>query len=265
MKSKLTFLFSALILLIFVFGCSEKDTTGNDDNPASPPELAEVPELTFAFPDSADLVNFVSEDVVFEGETVIGYNLVQFLDFDRVGVPELEYTYEIVSDDGYTPRIGGNADLAWSDFETGYLLPTEKFRTFFPSDDIFTAYDVKWAIHVNLYRTMIVVDEDGNEISFQPGAYETEDVYHQAGNGNFYTDPGFKLERFVSDYITDDQDEYEYHFTASDDNTVTFTWEDIEEAWWLTTQNKAVFLNEDGTEFLSSFKYLVRIELIELP
>ncbi|MCF7794493.1 MAG: hypothetical protein K9N09_04290 [Candidatus Cloacimonetes bacterium] len=264
MKRNLTFLLSALIILMFAFGCSEKDSTGNDNDDPTPPEIAQTPDLEMTFPDSADLVDFVGEDVDYEGEIVTGYNLVQFLDFDRDGVDELEYTYEITSDDGYSPRQGGNPDLYFSQFETGYLLPTEKFRTYFPSDEIFTAYDVKYALQINLYRAVIVIDADGNEITFQTGAFETEDVYHESGNGNFYTDPGFELDYFISKYVTENPENYEYHFTASDDYTKEYTWEDIQTGYWLTTQNKAVFIDAEGNELQNSFKYLIRIELVAL-
>lgn len=265
MKRNLVFLLSAIIILMFAFGCSEKDSTSNDNDDPIPPEQAQTPDVVFAFPDSADLVNFAGEDVDYEGETVTGYNLVQFLDFDRSGVYELEYTYEIVADDGYSPRQGGNPDLTFAQFETGYLLPTEKFRTFFPDDAIATAYNVKYAMDINLYRTVIVVDADGNEITFQTGAFTTEDVYHESGNGSFYTDPGFKMENFVSEYVTEDPADFEYHFTASDDLTNIYSWNDIQTAYWLTDQNKAIFIDAEGNQLLSSFKYLVRIELVELP
>jgi hypothetical protein len=262
MKRNLMFLLSAFIFVMFAFGCSEKDNTGIDNDNPTPPELAQIPDLEMAFPDSADLVNFISEDVNYEGVMVTGYNLVQFLDFNRAGVDELEYTYEIVADDGYSPRQGGNPDLTFAQFQTGYLLPTEKFRTYFPDAAIATAYNVKYALKINLYRTIVVVDDDGNEISFQTGAFETEDVYHQAGNGQFYTDPGFSLINLISDYVMENPQNYDFHFTASDDYTATYTWDDLQTAWWLPEQNKAVFLNPDGTELYSSFKYLIRVELL---
>lgn len=263
MKCKTVFFLSFIIIVLFVIGCSEKDPTGNDNQP-EPPALAQIPDLEMAFPDSADLVNFTATQVEYSGEMVTAYSLVQFVDFSRSGVDELEYTYEIVADDGYSPRQGGNPDLFWEQFETGFLLPTESFRSFFPDENIPNAYNVKYALKINLYRTVIVVDADGNEITFQLGAIATEDVYHQAGNGQFYTDPGFSMINLISDYVTENPQSYEYHFTASDDYTVTFTWEDIQAAWWLPEQNKAVFLNADGTEFHSSFKYLIRIELVAL-
>lgn len=264
MKRNFGFLFSAFIIVMFAFGCSEKDSTGNDGNDPTPPALAQTPDLEMAFPDSADLFIFAGEDVVYEGETVTGYNLVQFLDFDRSGVDELEYTYEIVSDDGYTPRQGGNPDLSFAQFETGYLLPSEKFRTFFPDEAIASAYNVKYALQINLYRTVVVVDADGTEITFQTGAFETETVHHQSSNGSWYDDPGFAMENFISEFVTEEPVDFDYYFTASDEYSVSFTWEDIQTSWWLPDQNKVVFLNADGTEYHSSFKYLIRIELVEI-
>ena len=261
MLKKLLILLIILSMLIVFTACSENDTTGNDDLP-QPPALALIPELVFAVPDSTDLVNFILEQIEFDGEMVDAYSLVQFLNFEREYVPELEYTFEIVSEDGYTPREGDNPDLSWTEFETGFLLPTESFRTYFPSDDIFTAYDVKYATDINLYRTVVVVDADGVFVTFQTGAIETEDIYHQAGNGNFYTDPGFELAEFISEHVTDSPENYEFYFTAADNETAVFSWEDIQAAYWLTTQNKAVFLNEDGTEFHDSFKKLIKIELM---
>lgn len=261
---RLTFLSLIIpLFLIFLISCSEKDSTGIGDDPGTPPELAQEPDLVFAFPDSADLVNFTAVEIDYNGELVTAYSLDQFIDFQRVHVPELEYSYEIVAEDGYSPRNGGYPDLSWAQLETGYLLPTEKFRTYFPGDEIASAYNVKYAQDINLYRTVIVVDSEGSEIVFQTGALETVDVYHQAGDENFYTDPGFALSNFISDYVTTNPEGYQYHFTASDDYTVVFSWDDIQNGWWLTTLNKAVFLNADGTEFHSSFKYLIRIELVD--
>jgi len=263
MKRIFTLFFVIVVTIFMLMGCSEKDSTGPDENQADPPSLAEAPDVEFAFPDSADLVNFTSQDVEYSSEIVTAYSLVQFLNFEREGIPELEYTYEIVSEDGYTPRDGGNPDLSWENFETGYLLPTEKFRTYFASEDIETAYNVKYALKLNLYRTVSVVKADGIIVPFQTGAFEITDIHHQAGNGNFYDDPGFALENFISEYITDSPDNYQYHFLTSDDYAIEFMWEDIQAAYWLTTQNKAVFLNSDGTEFHSSFKNLIRIELVD--
>jgi hypothetical protein len=255
-------LITTLVLLSLLISCSEKDSTGNDGSTAEPPALAQIPDLVFSIPDSTDLSNFIAEEIEYNSEMVTAYSLVQFLDFDRDNVPELEYVYELKSEDGYSPREGGNPDLSWDQFETGYLLPTEKYRTFFPSDDIPNAYNVKYAQDLRLYRNVVVVDAAGNHISFQTGAFELIDVLHQANDGNFYEDPGFPMSEFISKYVTDSPDQYQYHLTASDDYTLIFSWEDIEAAFWLPDMNKAVFLNPDGTEFSNCFKYLIKIELI---
>ena len=262
MVNKLLLFVMIFFMLILFTACSEKDSTGNEGETPEPPVLAQTPDEVIAFPDSASLVNYEMTQVEYEDEMVDAYGLDQFAEVDRDFIHEIEYDYEIVADDDYSPRPGGNPELTWEQFQTGYLLPTKKFRTFFPSDDIDTAYNVKWAKDLNLYRTVVVVDAEGTHIPFQIGSIDTVDVYHQAGNGNFYTDPGFELSELISEYVTENPEDLEYHFTASDDNTAVFTWEEIQAAYWLTTQNKAVFLNDDGTEFHSSFKHLIKIELM---
>ncbi len=258
------FFFIAIAITTFLFtGCSENDTTNPDENQPNPPSLAQTPDIEFTIPDSANLVNYVSEEIDYGGEMVTAYSLDQFVSFEKDEKPELEYTYEIVSEDGYSPRNGENPDLSWEKFETGYLLPTEKYRTYFSSNEIETAYNVKYTLNLNLYRTVVVVKADGTQIPFQTGAFEVTDINHQAGNGNFYDDPGFALENFISDYVISSPADYEFHFLASDDLTEVFSWENIQSAYWLTTQNKVVFLNENGTEFHSSFKKLIKIELVD--
>ena len=142
-------IFAILIALAIMFtGCSEEDSTGPNDNLPDPPALSQTPEVEFTIPDSADLVDYVSDEVLYGEENVTAYSLVQFINIERDEITELEYTYEIVADDGYTPRDGDNPDLSWEKFQTGYLLPTEKFRTFFPNDEIETAYDVNWSVNI---------------------------------------------------------------------------------------------------------------------
>jgi hypothetical protein len=264
MKRTLLSLLLALAVMFAMVACSEKDddNTGPNGNTAEPPALAQVADEVMAVPDSASLVNYTSEVVNYNGEDLTAYSLNEFLMQTMNDTLALEYTFEIASEDGYTPRQGGNPELTYADFATGYLLPTNKYRTFFPSDDIFTAYDVKWADHVNLYRTVMVKDADANCVQFQTGAIETVDVYHQAGNGNFYTDPGFLLTQYISEYITESPEEYSYFFTASDDYTKTYTWAELQTGYWLPEQNKAVFIDENGIELANSFKHLISIELV---
>jgi hypothetical protein len=265
MLKKLLLLVMTLTLLFIFTACSEKDSTSNDGDTPEPPTLAQTVDMVFAVPDSAALVDYVSEQVEYNGALVDGYSLEQFLNFDRENLPELEYAYEIVSDD-YSPRDGGNPELTWEQFETGFLLPSEDYRIFFPSDDIANAYNVKWPKYINLYRTVIVVDADGTNIPFQTGAIETENVtYTSTNSGNSYTGPGFAVTNLISEYVTENPENHEYVFTASDDYSQTCNWEVLQKAWWLTEKNKAVFLDTEGIELQSSFKFLIRLELVELP
>jgi len=263
MKKLLVLFLGLLLMASFISGCSEKDdnTTGPDQN-GEPPALATTPDEVMAVPDSASLVNYTFETVTYNDLDMPGYPLTQFIQFAKEFDETLEYTYEIVSDDGYSPRDGQNADLCWADVSTGYLLPETKHRTFFPSDDIFSAYDVKYADHINLYRTVKVIIAT-KEVYFQTGAIETEDVLHQAGNGEYYTDSGFKLENLISEYVTENPADHNFTFIASDNYDKTYTWAELQTGYWLTERNKAVFLNPDGTEISSSFKHLISIELAE--
>ena len=269
--NKITKLLMLGTLILLTFASCDENVNGNDNNAPTPPSFAEIFDIEFTIPDSTELVNYSSEQVDYDGIMVTGYSLDQFVNMDSVNAYIDEdgfdgrklFAVEIVSSDNYTPRDHEYYDLSWDDYITGFLLPTELGKAYFPNDNIPTSYNVKYASYLRLYRKIDVVI-DADIIIFETGAFETEDVYHQAGNGTFYTDPGFALTGLVSDYVTENHGNYEYIFTSPDDETAVFTWEDIQSAYWLTTQNKAVFLNEDGTEFHSSFKYLNRIELVEI-
>ncbi len=272
--NKLAKLFIMGIIVLITFTACDDNTIENENEDPNPPSLATVVDIEFTIPDSTGLSNYISEEIDYNGAMVTAYVVDQFVDIDFVNAYIDEdgfdgrelFAVEIVSSDvdgNFSPRIQGYYDLSWDDFITGFLLPTEMGRIYFPDDNIPTGYNVRWATYLRLYRKFDVV-LDANVIIFETGAFETLDVYHQAGNGNFYTDPGFALTGLVSDYVTENPENYEYNFTSPDDETAVFTWEDIQSAYWLTTQNKAVFLNEDGTEFYSSFKYLSRIELVEI-
>jgi len=263
------------IIILFSIVACDNNSTENESNDPIPPALAELADIEFTIPDSTELLNYTSEQVDYNGLMVTGYSLDQFVDMDSVNLYIDEedfdgrklFAVEIVSSDedgNWSPRQNDYYDLSWSQFISGYLLPSEKGRTFFPDDNIESGYNVKWAYYLRLYRKMDVI-LDGNITIFETGVFGTEGIYHQAGNGNFYTDPGFALSNLVSDYVTMNPDDFEYRFiSADDDDEVIFTWNDIEAGFWLITQNKAVFLNDDGTEFHNSFKKLMRIELVEI-
>jgi len=265
------FLLMGIIILFSVVACDNNPSENENDDPTQP-ALAEVVDIEFTIPDSTELLNFTSEQIDYNGLMVTGFSLDQFVNMDSVNLYIDEdgfdgrklFAVEIASSDGYTPREHDYYDLTWEDFASGFLLPSEKGRTFFPDDNIESGYNVKWTHHLRLYRKIDVV-LDGTSTIFETEAFSTDGIFHQAGNGNFYTDPGFSLTNLISDYIIENPDNYEYRFTsADDDDEVIFTWDDIQAGFWLATQNKAVFLNDDGTEFHSSFKKLLQIDLVEI-
>ncbi|MBT3755279.1 MAG: hypothetical protein HOK80_04535 [Candidatus Cloacimonetes bacterium] len=262
------------VIILFTFAACDDSPSGNQNDDPIPPSFAEVLDIEFTIPDSTELVNYSSEQVDYNGLMVTGYTLDQFVNMDSVNVYIDEddfdgrklFAFEIVSSDedgNWSPRDNDYYDLSWADFASGYLLPDEKGRTYFANDNILSGYNVKWAYYIRLYRRMDVT-HDGITTIFETGSFETEGINHQAGNGNFYTDPGFAITNFISDFIIQDPEDYEYQFTSVYDESIIYSWEDLQSAYWLTTQNKAVFLNEDGTEFLSSFKKLIKIDLVEI-
>lgn len=271
---KFTNLLLVGVIIAFTLTACDDSLSGNENENPIPPALSQVVDIEFTIPDSTNLINYASQQIDYNGEMVTGYSLDQFVNMDSVNAYLDEddfdgrelFAIEIVSNDedgNWSPRTNGYYDLAWEDFITGYLLPDEKGRTFFPNENIATGYNVKWAHYIKLYRR-IDVALDADTIIFETGALDLVDIYHQAGNGNFYTDPGIPLSSFISAYITANPDDFDYQFTSVYDGTELYSWNDVQSAYWLTTQNKAVFLNDDGTEFLSSFKKLIKIELVEI-
>jgi len=262
------------VIILFTFAACDDNPAGNETEDPTPPSLAGTIDIEFTIPDSVELSNYTSELVDYDGTMVTGYSLDQFVNMDSVNAYIDEdsfdgrklFAIEIVSndDDGnFSPRDHDYYDLAWTDLETGFLLPDEKGRTYFPDENIPNGYNVKWAYYLKLYRKIDIV-LDGNTTIFETGAFTSEGIFHQAGNGNFYTDPGFALTNLISDYVTESPNNYEYRFTSADDDEIVFTWDDIQTGYWLITQNKAVFLSDDGTEIHSSFKKLLQIDLLEI-
>ena len=77
----------------------------------------------------------------------------------------------------------------------------------------------------------------------------------------------FSLLNFVPNLITSDQENYDYHFIAADghendDANNLYSWENIQNGFWLTEKQKAIFLNEAHETIYKSVKVLEKIELL---
>ena len=274
---KFALIFLSMLVMVSVFtGCSEKDSTGPEDNDPIAPALAEVVDIEFILP--ADLTSYVATDVDYEGVITPGYALDQFvsevdvnayLDEDGFDTRAL-FAVEIVSSDedgNWSPRLRDVGDLRWDQFVTGNVLPEQSGKTFFADESIPGTFNVKHATYFKLYRKLDVA-LDGTTTTFETGAFETSEITY-IKNDETRTEIGFSLVNLISDYVTEDPEDYSYYFTAADgwENTDTsnlFSWEDIQCGYWLTEENKAIFLNEDTTLKWKSVKVLEKINLAEI-
>lgn len=282
MKKLLVLFLGLLLMASFITGCSEKDddNTGPDDPESLAPELATTPDLEYQIP--SDLTSFTSEDVDYNGVIETGYALPQFISMSEVnefiGLDDedgdartLFAVQEISSDDdgNWTPRSQGVGDLTWQQYETGFLLPNNSHRTFFPSADIVGTFNCKYATYLNLYRK-IDVELAGNIVTYELGAFTPASVTYTDDDGETQTYEAISLDNIITDFATDGEDleNYDYEFIAVDgwvnsDSGNLFTWEVIQNSIWIPEKEKAVFLNADNEEIFKSVKKVMKIRVVE--
>lgn len=269
-------LLTAIVIFILLLNaCSETDGPTGNDNQNEPPALAAVFDLQFTIPDSSELQQFQAEIISYEGSDVTAYNLGQFipqitvnefLEIDDFDSRKL-FSIEIVSSDedgNYSPRSHGYVDLRWDQFSSGYLLPAEKGRTYFPDPSIETGYNVKEATYLKLYRG---IDVNLNDVitTFEIEAIETESITYFKDEDTF-TENAFSITELISDFVTEEQASYEYFFLTADefindDSNNTFDWETLQNSYWLPEKNKAIFLNSEMMTIYKSVKYVQEITL----
>ena len=266
------------VIILLTFAACDDNPSENENEDPIPPALATLLDIEFTIPDSTELTNYTSEQVDYNGLMVTGYSLDQFVNMDSVNlyIDEDEFdgrklfAFEIVSsdDDGnWSPRNQGYYDLSWADFTTGYLLPDERGRTYFPDENIPTGYNVRCAAYLRLYRKIDVV-LDVNITIFETGAFTPQEITYTK-DGESYTVNAIELENFISDYVCQDPDGYQYLFTAADgwvndDSNNLFDWETIQNSYWLPEQNKAVFLDTNFDTIFKSVKVVEKIDLVEI-
>ncbi|MFO7896968.1 MAG: hypothetical protein R6U84_08550 [Candidatus Cloacimonadales bacterium] len=268
-------LFILLGIILFT-GCSEKDSTGPDNPQPEAPALADSLDLEIILPDS--LQQYTSEEVDYDGVSTTGYALAQFISETVVNeyleVEQFDarplFAFELVSsdaDDNWSPRERGMPDLSWQQFSSGFILPAESAKAYFPDELIAGTYNVKFATYFRLYRKIDTV-LDGSITTFETNAFPTTEITY-IKNDETLLEPGFPLTNLISDYVTDDQDNYTYRFIAADggendDTGNIFSWQDLQNGYWLTEKERAIFLNEDSTLKWKSVKYVEQIELAEI-
>jgi len=255
----------AILFLLLFFACSEKDEgpAGNNDQP-DPPEPAQTANFEFTFPDDTELADYVSEIIVYNDNDVTAYSLDQFVDLDNKDIDEhYLYAFQVFASDGFSARDKGYSDLNWDEFQTGYYLPSiNDGRVYFPDESIPSAFNVKEAETISLYRKIDVILA-GTTVMFEIGGLTTESVSYN-DNDELVTYDGISMPQFISDYITENPENYEYLFIPYDDyGEMVYQWQDIQNAYWIPEKDRVVFL-EGQEQYLTNFKYLYSITLSEI-
>ena len=268
MKKLLTILM-VLFAFLFMVGCSENDDnpTG-DDTDAQPPEMAEVADVEFVFPTDVTAYNVTQID--FEGTQEDAISLDQFIDLDgKEYMDEETYLYQIFSTDedgNFSARNKNYDDLNWQDFIAGYYLPNvDEGKSYFPAfvENQINAYNVKYAHYIRLYRKIDVI-MDGETTYFEVNSLTNEPISYTHSDELVETD-GVTMTQFISEYVTENPENYEYVFMATDDYTVDpYPWSSMQTAYWVPEKDRVVFIDAEGNEIDTNFKHLYSIELSEI-
>ncbi|MDD2650393.1 MAG: hypothetical protein PHF36_04570 [Candidatus Cloacimonetes bacterium] len=271
MKKHLLVIFAILMLLFTA--CSEKDdknpTGPTDPIVGNPPAMALTADYVFEVPhsvDDIDAAEFV--DIPYGDGTTRALPLTYFItkeltdeiiNNNRDDETQGLFAYHLKSTDGMTSRKNGDPDMFWADFKEGYLLPDESHRSFFESDAIENVFNVKFLGQIELFRSVQVVKPNGELVLFEMNALETEEI------ADYYDemDQGIKLKDFITEYITDQPQNYIYKLVANDGYDVAYTWELIEDGYWLKNAMTTIFptFGEDMTGAQKKFKKLMQIKL----
>ena len=253
------FIVVAVILAVFfLVACEEKDSN-NKPLVGLPPVLSNNPDLVVSLPPVDTIFpDSVMVEITYQGDQVDAVPLLYFInDIDNPGL----YYYEIVGQpNNWSPRDSSNGgyDLSWSIFNLGYLLPSKDYRTYFEDPDLPSAFNVKSASNINLYRTIIVVKPDGEEVPFEINILEVIDIEHHLDGMR----TAYRLKDLITSYITTTPENYEYVFTAVDgfmgrDN---FFWWDMQKGVYIIETGRTYF--GDTYENWTNFRNLERISLI---
>ncbi len=249
---KTTFILLCCVLLFF--GCSDDDKKNNTAS-LGMPAISEIPEHIIEIP--ADLSNYTAVDVDYNGDMVDGYSLSQFI---TVNPPEL-FCYHLVSndDDGnWSPRSKDLADMNWEDFQTGYLLPSKSNRTYFPSDEIETTYNVKFMGYIKLYRA-IDVFRQGTLIRIYKNSLDFETLTY---NGT-ETAEAVKLSTFISEFVTVNAEGFNYILDFADRSEATMNWSELQNSY-IIEDSEVVLKLDNNNISLEQYSNLRTITLSEI-
>jgi hypothetical protein len=258
-----------MLVMLMLSACSEKDSTSPNDNNPEPPALAAFADFDMQFLFSDDVTGLETTEILHNGVMETAITLEQFIDFSNKEITENEiYLYQIFSTDvdgNFSARNKGYTDLTWQEFTTGYYLPNvNNGKTYFPAftEQNINAYNVKNAHYIRLYRK-IDVKKNGTNVAFEINALPMEEISY-ISNEDTLTVSATKMIHFISDYITENPEQFEYQFLATDDYVQTYSWENLQSAYWVPEKNRVVFIDAEGNQTLTNFKKLYSITLAEI-
>lgn len=257
------------LLLLLLSACSEKDdNTSTNPNTPNPPAMATTADSVVTMPaEDTVFADSLIFNVDYNGESTQAVSLTNFVTkemtdalVDNTNDDETQklFAYHLIASDNFTPRDRGYADLTWEKFKTGVLLPQKSFRSYFASDSIETAFDVKHLLTVKMYRAVQVIKADGSMALFEMNTLTP----HQVANYDSLMENAVKLQDFISEFVTATPAEYDYIFSDNTGYTKTFTWEQVQDGYWLMDSKKTIFPSyPDMPNSQKKFKKLMSITL----
>lgn len=290
-----------LLLLVFAFAfnfasCSDDKsdspgTTGADVLPVIAATADYDLQFTFPDPNTGDFSSYTTSNVSYDGATVTGYSLDQFVTQAAVDSAtgasvdsRILFNYRVIATDGWNPFDDKEQiDLTWELFGTGYLLGAlNDARVYFPSEDIAGAYDVKNADTINMYRVINVI-KGTDVVPFETAGFTAEDLtYWNKDNDATIAGKGVSLVELLTNFEIDGSG-YNYVFSLVDDFVAdgsngplnnTLSWADYQKAYYIfeedaTAKDKIIILGDDFTNVVTapaqlykSMKYPESIELV---
>lgn len=266
---KKTLFLCVAVLLLLLTACSEKDDNTTSPNNPTPPAMATVsdnditmPAENTVFPDSI-LVNTTYNDVAVQAVPLSYFVPKATTDLlvGNTSDDETQYlfAYHLVASDGFNPRDRGYNDLTWDKLKTGYLLPNNSFRSYFASDSIETAFDVKNLKTIKMYRAVQVIKVDRSKVLFEINTLPT----YQVANHDSVMEAAVKLQDFITEYITTTPANYAYELSDNTGYVKTFTWAQIQDGYWLKESKRTIFPSfSDLPNNMKKFKKLMSITLV---
>jgi hypothetical protein len=268
---KKTFFWTLFVILMLLFtACSEKDdnntTTPNTPNP---PQMATNADSIFAMP-AQDTVfpDSLLTDISYIGETTASLPLTHFITKEMTDAlvsntsddeTQKLFAYQLIASDGFNPRDRGYNDLTWDVFKTGVLLPNKSFRSYFASEDVETAFDVKYLSQIKMFRAVQVIKADGSKVLFEMNAL----AENQVANYDSLMEAGIKLSSFITDFVTTTPADYDYVFTDNGSYTQQYTWAQIQDGYWLKDSKRTIFPSfPEMPNLQKKFKKLMQIQLV---